>query len=114
EPRPTHLERDAKPLPAGEFAKMRVGLFAVAHVFRKGSRIRISIEAPGGDRTRWAFDTPPTQGHVRHEISRTQARPSCLVLPVLGDVDGVPPALPPCPGLRGQPCRSYVAASNGG
>jgi hypothetical protein len=27
---------------------------------------------------------------------------------------GAPPALPPCPGLRGQPCRTYVPASNGG
>src|SRR6185503_13550827 len=46
DPRPTHIERDAEDLPPGEFAKLRVGVFAVAHVFRKGSRIRISVEAP--------------------------------------------------------------------
>src|SRR5439155_1429561 len=63
-PRPTHLERDASPLPAGAFTKVRVGLFSVAHAFRAGSRIRISIEAPGGDRTRWAFDTAATHGGV--------------------------------------------------
>ncbi len=42
-----YLEQDARPLPAGKFTKVRVGLFAAAHIFRAGSRIRISIEAPG-------------------------------------------------------------------
>jgi len=113
DPRPTHLERDASPLPAGEFSKLRIGVFAVAHAFRKGSRIRISIEAPGGDRTRWRFDTPDTNGTVVNEIARGALRPSRVVLAVVPGVD-VPPALPPCPGLRGQPCRTYVPASNGG
>jgi predicted acyl esterase len=113
EPRPTHLEKHAAQLPAGSFSKVRVGLFAVAHVFRAGSRIRISVEAPGGDRTRWAFDTLVTGGTVENEIARTPGQPSRLVLPVVSGVD-VPPGLPPCPGLRGQPCRSYVPASNGG
>jgi hypothetical protein len=113
EPRPTHLERDARALPEGEFTKVRVGLFAVAHAFRKGSRIRISIEAPGGDRTRWRFDTPPTDGMVVNEIARTVAQPSRVVLAVVPGVH--PPAsLPPCPGLRGQPCRTYVPETNGG
>ena len=113
EPRHTHLEGDAAPLPAGRFTSVRVGLFAFAHVFRAGSRIRISIAAPGGDRTRWAFDTPPTDGQVVNEIARGPARPSRLVLSVVPGV-AVPPELPPCPGLRAQPCRSYVPAVNGG
>jgi uncharacterized protein len=112
-PRQTHLEGDAAPLRAGRFERLRVGLFAAAHVFRAGSRIRISIEAPGGDRTRWNFDTPATGGLVLNEIARGPARPSRLVLSVVPGVE-VPPDLPPCPGLRGQPCRSYVPASNGG
>ena len=112
-PRPTHLERDASPLPAGAFTKVRVGLFSVAHAFRAGSRIRISIEAPGGDRTRWAFDTAATHGGVLDEVSRTHAQPSRVVLSVIPGV--APPAgLPPCPGLRGQPCRTYMPATNGG
>lgn len=113
EPRPTHLEADAAPLRARRFEKMRVGLFAVAHAFRAGSRIRISLEAPGGDRTRWTFDTPATEGQVVNEVAHMPARPSRLVLPV---VPGVvpPPDLPPCPGLRGQPCRAYEPAANGG
>jgi predicted acyl esterase len=113
EPVPTHLERDARALPARKFVKARVGLFAVSHVFRRGSRIRISVEAPGGDRTRWRFDTPSTGGAVLNEIARGGAMASRLVIPVVRGVD-VPPALPPCPGLRGQPCRTYVPAANGG
>lgn len=112
-PRPTHLEADAAPLPAGAFTKIRLGLFSVAHVFRAGSRIRVSVEAPGGDRTRWDFDTPATAGAVLDEVSRTPAQPSRLLLPVLPGVSA-PPALPPCPGLRGQPCRTYAPATNGG
>jgi hypothetical protein len=39
--------------------------------------------------------------------------PSALVLPI---VTGVTPtdSQPACPSLRGQPCRTYVAAGNGG
>lgn len=113
EPRQTHLEADAAPLPAGEFTKLRVGIYAAAHVFRAGSRIRISVEAPGGDRTRWAFDTPATGGLVTNEIARTPKQASRVVLSVIPGVQ-VPPGLPPCPGLRGQPCRTYVPATNGG
>src|SRR5205814_9573980 len=113
EPRQTHLEKDAAPLPAAQFTKLRVGLYAVAHVFRAGSRIRISIEAPGGDRTRWRFDTAATHGGVLDEISRTHAEPSRVVLSVLPGVAAAA-GLPPCPGLRGQPCRTYMPATNGG
>lgn len=112
-PRHTHLERDARPLPAGRFTKVRVPLFPVAHVFRAGSRIRIGLAAPGGDRTRWAFATLATAGTVENEIAHSAAQPSRLVLPVVRGAQ--PPAgLPPCPGLRGQPCRPYVPAANGG
>jgi hypothetical protein len=113
EPRHTHLAAHAQPLPGGTFTKLRIGLLAVAHVFRAGSRIRIGISAPGGDRTRWNFATPPTGGSVVNEIGRSAARPSRLLLPVVAGAE--PPAgLPPCPGLRGQPCRTYVPAGNGG
>jgi putative CocE/NonD family hydrolase len=113
EPRHSHLEQDAEPMPAGGFAKMRVGLLPVAHVFRAGSRIRLSVAAPGGDRTRWAFDTFLTGGAVTNEVSRSRLMASRLRLPVIPRAE-VPTALPPCPGLRGQPCRTYEPAANGG
>ncbi len=113
EPVHTHLERHVLALPAGQFVELRVPILAVAHAFRAGSRIRVSVEAPGGDRTRWAFATYDTDGAVVNEIARTHLHPSKVVLPVVHDAV-VPTALPPCPGLRGQPCRPYVPASNGG
>jgi predicted acyl esterase len=109
----THLEADVEPMPAGQFVKMRIGIFASAHVFRAGSRIRISLEAPGGDRTRWAFDTFDTNGLVTNDVARSRFMASRLVLPVIRRAEP-PPGLPPCPGLRGQPCRTYEPAANGG
>ncbi len=35
--------------------------------------------------------------------------PSNLLLPVVPGVS-VPTGLPPCPGLRGEPCRGYASA----
>ena len=109
--RPTSRRTPSRCPPVSSPAARR--LFAVAHVFRAGSRIRISIEAPGGDRTRWAFDTPLTGGLVANEVARTAAQPSKIVLPVVPNP--TPPAeLPRVPSLRGQPCRDYVPAGNGG
>ncbi|MCC6848605.1 MAG: CocE/NonD family hydrolase [Deltaproteobacteria bacterium] len=113
EVRQTHLAGDAELLPAGQFTKMRVGLFAVGHTFRAGSRIRLSLEAPGGDRTRWAFDTFDTNGMVTNDVNYSRGYSSRLVLPVVRRAQA-PAGLPPCPGLRGQPCRTYAPASNGG
>lgn len=112
-PWPTHLEADAAPMPAGEFTKVRVPLFASAHLFRAGSRLRISIEAPGNDRTIWSFETPATPGTLLNEVAFASGKRSRVVLPVVRN-GRAPAALPPCPGLRGQPCRLYVPAANGG
>jgi predicted acyl esterase len=110
----THLLADAAPLPAGEFVPVRVELYSVSHVFRKGSRVRVSLEAPGGDRVAWAFDTPATDGQVLNEIARGGKRASKLVLSVVPTSEDTPAELPPCPSLRGQPCRTYAPAVNGG
>jgi predicted acyl esterase len=110
----THLLADASPLPPGEFVPVRVELYSVAHVFRKGSRVRVSLEAPGGDRVAWAFDTPPTDGQVVNEIARAGKRASKLVLSVVPTSKDTPAELPPCPSLRGQPCRTWAPAVNGG
>ncbi len=44
---------------------MRVELFPFAHVFRAGSRIRITVEAPGGNRPFWTFADLPANGRRR-------------------------------------------------
>lgn len=113
EPWPTHLEEHSMDMPDGDFARVRIPMDAIGHVFRKDSRIRITVQAPGGDKTRWAFDTPPTGGTVLNEVSRTRAKASRLILPVIPKVDP-PDGRPSCQALRGQPCRAYISAGNGG
>ncbi|HSQ00985.1 MAG TPA: CocE/NonD family hydrolase [Candidatus Dormibacteraeota bacterium] len=102
----THRLADAAPLPAGEFALVRIELFPFAHAFRAGSRIRLSVEAPGGDRAIWKFDALPTSATV--EIALDGSR---VVLPVVPGIE-VPTALPPCNALRAQPCRAYEEIDN--
>jgi predicted acyl esterase len=101
----TVLEADAAPLPAGEFTKARIEIYPFAHVFRAGSRIRLIVTAPGGDRIAWAFDS--LAGTPTNEVARSAGRPSSIALPVVAGVS-VPTGLPACPGLRAQPCRTYT------
>jgi predicted acyl esterase len=103
-PVPTHLEADAAPLPPGEFVAARVEVYPFAHVFRAGSRIRIAVGAPGGDRAAWKFEALTADGEVQVRIGRSAAMPSRIVLPVVPGA-AAPAGLPPCPSLRGQPCR---------
>jgi uncharacterized protein len=110
-PVPTHREEDATELSASEYSLVRIEIFPFAHVFRVGSRVRISIEAPGADRPLWKFEALAADGDVVNTVGRSAEAPSSIVLPVLRDVD-VPPALPACPALRGQPCREYVELAN--
>ena len=100
----THLEADASPLPDGEFELVRVEILPVAHVFREGSRLRLIVDAPGGNRAVWAFDTIAQGEQVT--IGHDTVTPSRLVLPVVSDVEAPDPA-PPCDSLRGQPCRRF-------
>jgi len=113
DPVQTHLKRDAARLKKGKFNYERIQIFPFGHVFRAGSRIRINIQAPGGDRTIWDFDTIE-KGKTKNTIGLGGAVPSKLVLPVVPGQDAQGTPLPPPTALRGQPSRDYVAASNGG
>ncbi len=106
QPLVTMRERDAAPLPAGEFTAMRLEIYPFAHVFRAGSKVRLIITAPGGDRLEWQFGTLP--GTQDNDVARSVGRPSSIALPVVPRVS-VPTGYPACPGLRGQPCRDYHA-----
>ena len=110
---PTHLRRDAAPMPRGRAVLVRVPIFPVAHAFRAGSRIRVTVQAVGGDRPRWAFSTLD-RGRTRNTVTLGGARASRLVLPVLAGATAQGTPLPPATALRGEPSRAYVAASNGG
>jgi uncharacterized protein len=113
DPVPTHLRADAAPLPAGTFSLVRVPIFPVAHAFRAGSRIRVTVEAVGGDRPRWDFATVD-HGTTTNTIAIGGPYGSQLVLPVVAGATANGTPLPAPTALRGEPNRAYVAASNGG
>jgi len=111
EPLLTERKGDVRPLPRGRFTEVTVPLYYEGHVYRTGSRIRITISAPGGDQPTWAFtDLTPT-GRATVRIAHSRAMPSRVILPVVPGI-AVPTGLPPCPGLRGEPCRRYVPLVN--
>ena len=101
DPIATGLASDVKLLTPGK-ARSRVELYPFAHAFRKGSRIRISVSAPGGDRPFWTFTNLP--GNPLNSIARTAALPSRVVLPLVGT--NVPTPLPTC-----SPCAASPATS---
>jgi predicted acyl esterase len=113
DPFPTHLKRDGAPLRRGRFELVRVPIFPVAHAFRAGSRIRVTIQAPGGDRPRWAFATLDNGG-ARNTVALGGARASSLVLPVIAGATAKGTPLPGATALRGEPSRAYAPATNGG
>jgi predicted acyl esterase len=111
DPEHTGYRTDAEQLPSGKFVEAQLEIFPFAHVFRAGSRIRISVHTPGGDRPRWSwilptYSTPPTI-----DVGHDAAHPSRLILPVVTDAPA-PATLPACPSLRGQPCRSFQPYTN--
>ncbi len=111
EPVPSFRKSDAAPLPKGRWAKVTVPLYYEGHLYRSGSRMRITISAPGGDQPIWAFDETEPSGPARVLLAHSRHRPSRLVLPVVPGVEA-PNGLPPCLGLRGEPCRDYQAFAN--
>jgi uncharacterized protein len=106
EPVPSLRRADAAPLPAGRYSEVTVPLYYEGHAYRRGSRIRVTIEAPGGDQPVWAFAQTSPRGGARVTIAHSGRLASRLILPVVPGV-AVPTGLPPCPGLRGEPCRAY-------
>jgi predicted acyl esterase len=111
EPVPSLQRKDAAPLPKGRFAQVTVPLYYQGHAYRAGSRIRVTISAPGGDQPVWAFAETIPSGPAGVTLARSASMPSRLLLPVVAGVN-VPTGLPPCPGLRGEPCRPYQPLAN--
>ena len=100
-----------KPLPSGQFVEVTIPLYYEGHVYRSGSRIRVTIAAPGGAEPLWAFaqTNPSTTTDVALQLSASM--PSNITLPVVPGVS-VPTKLPACPSLRNEPCRPYVPFVN--
>jgi predicted acyl esterase len=111
EPVPSLREADDEPLPADRYVKISVPLYYQGHVYRAGSRIRLLISAPGGDQPVWSFSRLSPAGPTPVSLAYSRKMRSRLVLPVVQGVD-VPTPLPPCPSLRGEPCRTYQPLAN--
>lgn len=108
-PVPTFQEDDIEPLVPGELTEVSVEVFPVAHVFRAGSSIRITIDSPGANRARWKFQTIEEAGAV-NTIVTSAGHPSRITMPFMA-VDA-PAGAPACPSLRAQPCRPVTPVEN--
>jgi predicted acyl esterase len=104
-------EADVAPMPKNKFVEVVVPLYYQTHAYRPGSRIRVRVSAPNGDQPIWSFGETDPVGQAQVAIGQGPKTPSRLLLPVVPGVE-VPTALPPCPGLRGQPCRDYQPIVN--
>ena len=93
---------------ASEWVAAKVSVPSFAHPVRAGSRLQMSVSAPGRNHATWEFESPPYDSPPTIRLARGL---SSLTLGVLATVD-VPEAPPPCPSLRGQPCRVYEAIEN--
>jgi uncharacterized protein len=111
EPVPSFLLEDAEDMPSDRFVPVTIPLYYEGHMYREGSRIRVRVSAPNGDQPIWAFAEADPAGQADVAIGYGGDMPSRLLLPVLPGLS-TDTELPPCPGLRGQPCRDYLPLQN--
>jgi predicted acyl esterase len=112
DPIPSERASDVRPMPKGRFVEVVIPLYYEGHVYRKGSRIRVTIAAPNGTQPIWSFGETKPKGKAKVSIAFSKTMPSSLILPVVPM--SVPTGLPACPSLRNEPCRKYVAFKNQG
>jgi predicted acyl esterase len=114
QPIPTFLASDVQSMPADEFVPVTIPLYFEGHVYRAGSRIRVTISAPDGTQPVWSFSQTRPEGSTANvSIAFGPDMPANLTLPIVPGVS-VPTGLPACPSLRNEPCRPYQAFVNDG
>ncbi len=108
----TYNIADQQPLVPKQWTQVRIAIAGFGHVFRKGSRIRLAIDTPGGSRADWRFDLLPWKGQVFFDIGHDADRPSSVALPLIAGA-ALPKDLPE-PGctLRGMQCRTHTDVPN--
>ena len=104
--KPVHVDTEAsiKAMPKNKYQLLRLEIFPFAQPFRKGDRIRITLDAPGNARPSWAFDTLDKGQKVT--VATDSKHQSLLALNVVPGIS-VPKVAPACGDLRSQPCRHY-------
>jgi hypothetical protein len=93
----------ARPLVPGRPTYMRVQLWPFDYVFRKGSSIRLWIDAPTGETGGWSFTFDPTP--AINSVYANRRHPSAIVLGYLPGGRSKA-ALPACDTVLNQPCRT--------
>ena len=83
------------------------------HLFRRCGRemVRNQREIVTGEQFPAIEETDPA-GQAQVSIGYGSGRPSRLILPQVPG-GAATTGLPPCPGLRGEPCRDYQPSANG-
>jgi len=107
----SYTAQDFQAVPVGEWVRADVAINAFAHPLRAGSQLRMTVSSPGRDHGTWLFEAPAYQGAPSFHLGRGGEHASALHLSVLPGLD-VPEQAPPCPSLRGQPCRVYEPLQN--
>ena len=116
---PTLLEpipsvKKMTPMPAGRFVPITIPLYFEGHVYRAGSRVRLTIAGPNGTQPIWSStETQPAGGTAQVSITFSPTKAASLILPIVPGVS-VPTTQPACPSLRNEPCRSYQPFVNNG
>jgi hypothetical protein len=102
-PRPTYRQADVQPLVPGQPTFARIPIYPFEHLFRKGSSIRISIEAPVSSTglAGLAFDPTPAVVSVWHD----QTHDSEWVFATVASPPN-PPPLPACGTVLSEDCRT--------
>lgn len=107
----SYAEADFEPVPIDTEFSADVEIPSFAHPIRAGSQLRLIVSAPGRDHGTWEFEAPVGAHDAEVGLVRGGDYPSALTLTLLPDVD-LADGLPPCPSLRGQPCRDYQPTAN--
>ena len=108
-PYQTHGSGDVQPLIPGQATQMRVQVFPFSQVFRAGTRLRVTVEAPVLAPELWGFAAIPAP--AQNTIYTDATHTSSLALPLAEVPDGTTiPAEPDCTQddnhyIANQPCR---------
>lgn len=106
-PRHLHSAESLSKLVPGELTPVRIDLFPFAHVFRKGSQIRITISGPGAGVNAWPWSFDARSGGFPVKVAYdSDDHPSSIVLPVVRPTDmSLPASLPESDSVWLQPSR---------
>jgi predicted acyl esterase len=102
---------DFEPMPVNEWVPVKLAIPSVAHPIRAGSSLRMAVSSPGRDHGTWEFETPEYEDVPTFDLGYGGATVSSLTMARLPGI-AIPEELPPCPSLRGQPCRAYEPVAN--